>query len=132
MRAKVLLLVGAASCGLTARVLAQAPVLSQLSAQQHSPGLRWRQIVTPHFTVIFSDSMTDDAQRAATLLERGYEPLTHTLGKKPERIPVLLAAQSLIPNAFVSWFPRRTTWNPLPKTSAEFAGPVDGTIELGP
>jgi hypothetical protein len=114
-----------ASCSLAGLLEAQAPVLTQLSAQQHSPRLTWRQIVTPHFTVIFSDSMTGEAQRAATLLEQAYEPLTRTLGKKPERIPVLLAAQSLVPNAFVSWFPRRTTWNPLPKTSTEFAGPVE-------
>ncbi|MGQ0639309.1 MAG: hypothetical protein ACT4P6_00830 [Gemmatimonadaceae bacterium] len=125
MRAKTLLIVVAAGCGVAERLVAQAPVLSQLSAQQHSRDLRWRQIVTPHFTVIFSDSLADDAQRAASLLERAYEPLTRTLGKKPERIPVLLAAQSLIPNAFVSWFPRRTTWFPLPKTSAEFAGPLE-------
>ncbi len=115
----------AATCGAATQVSAQAPLLTQLSAQQHSRSVKWRQIVTPHFTVIFSDSMTTDAQRAATLLERAYEPLLRTLGKRPERIPVLLAAQSLVPNAFVSWFPRRTIWHPLPKTSADFAGPVD-------
>ena len=115
----------AATCGVTTNLGAQAPLLTQLSAQQHSRSVKWRQIVTPHFTVIFSDSMTADAQRAATLLERAYDPLIHTLGKRPERIPVLLAAQSLIPNAFVSWFPRRTIWHPLPKTSADFAGPVE-------
>ncbi|HEV8364302.1 MAG TPA: hypothetical protein VGQ52_12345 [Gemmatimonadaceae bacterium] len=115
----------AATCGVTTHLGAQAPLLTQLSAQQHSRSVKWRQIVTPHFTLIFSDSMTADAQRAATLLERAYDPLIHTLGKRPERIPVLLAAQSLIPNAFVSWFPRRTIWHPLPKTSADFAGPVE-------
>ena len=125
MRQASALLSIAALCWLSAPALGQAPILTQLSAQQHSPGIRWRQIVTPHFTVIFSDSMAQDAQRAATLLERAYEPLTHTLGKKPERIPVLLTAQSLVPNAFVSWFPRRTMWNPLPKTSPEFAGPIE-------
>lgn len=115
----------AATCGLTTHLGAQAPLLTQLSAQQHSRAIKWRRIVTPHFTVIFSDSMTADAQRAATLLERAYDPLRHTLGKHAERIPVLLAAESLVPNAFVSWFPRRTTWHPLPKTSAGFAGPVE-------
>ncbi|HJU74295.1 MAG TPA: hypothetical protein VJ717_11160 [Gemmatimonadaceae bacterium] len=104
---------------------AQAPILTQLSGQQHAPGLRWYQIVTPHFTVIFRDSLADEARRAATLLERAYQPLTRTLGKKPERIPVLLAGQSLIPNAFVAWFPKRTIWHPLPKTSTQFAGPIE-------
>ena len=115
----------AATCGVATHLGAQAPLLTQLSAQQHSRSVKWRQIVTPHFTVIFSDSMTTDAQRAATLLERAYDPLLRTFGKRPERIPVLLAAQSLVPNAFVSWFPRRTIWHPLPKTSADFAGPVE-------
>lgn len=126
MRSRALTLAfAAATCGAAAHLGAQAPLLTQLSAQQHSRDVRWRQIVTPHFTVIFSDSMTADAQRAATLLERAYEPLIRTLGKRPERIPVLLAAQSLVPNAFVSWFPRRTTWHPLPKTTAAFAGPIE-------
>ena len=125
-RTCVLTFVLAAATSVVAMPLsAQAPLLTQLSAQQHSRAVKWRQIVTPHFSVIFSDSMTADAQRAATLLERAYNPLRHTLGKHPERIPVLLAAESLIPNAFVSWFPRRTTWHPLPKTSADFAGPVE-------
>lgn len=126
MRARALALVcGAAVASVSAPVFAQAPLLTQLSGAQHSPGVSWYQIVTPHFTVIFRDSLVDEARRAATLLERAYEPLVRTLGKKPERIPVVLAGQSLNPNAFVSWFPRRTTWHPLPKTSAEFAGPVE-------
>jgi hypothetical protein len=126
MRVRALALVcGAAMASGGVPVPAQAPLLTQLSGAQHSPGLTWYQIVTPHFTVIFRDSLVDEARRAATLLERAYEPLVHTLGKKPERIPVVLAGQSLNPNAFVSWFPRRTTWHPLPKTSAEFAGPIE-------
>lgn len=115
----------AAACAASSLLTAQAPLLTQLSTQQHSRSVQWREIVTPHFSVIFSDSMTGDAQRAATLLERAYNPLRHTLGKHAERIPVLLAAQSLVPNAFVSWFPRRTIWHPLPKPSSDFAGPVE-------
>ncbi len=126
MRLRALTLAcGAAVASTAVSLAAQAPLLTQLSGAQHSPGLTWHQIVTPHFTVIFRDSLVDDARRAATLLERAYEPLTQTLGKKPERIPVLLAGQSLIPNAFVSWFPRRTIWHPLPKPSADLAGPIE-------
>ena len=69
------------------RAAAQVPILYALSGQQNPPRQRWQRIDTPHFTVIFPAALGGEAQRAATLLERAYEPLTKTLAARPERIP---------------------------------------------
>jgi hypothetical protein len=104
---------------------AQVPILYALSAQQNPPGQRWRRIDTPHFSVIFPAVLEREAQRAASLLEHAYDPLTKTLASKPERIPVVLNNTSLVSNAFVAWGPRRSQWYALPNTTVDMMGPVE-------
>ncbi len=104
---------------------AQVPILYSLSSQQNPWGLHWRRIDAPHFTIIYPDSLAREAQRAATLLERAYEPLTKTLARKPERIPVVLNSSSMVSNAFVAWGPRRSQWYALPSTTVDGMGPVE-------
>jgi len=104
---------------------AQVPILTALSAEQNPRGLTWRRIDTPHFTVIHPDSLEREAQRAATLLERAYEPLARSFQRKPERIPVVLNNASMVSNAFVAWGPRRSEWYATPNTTVDLMGPVE-------
>jgi len=104
---------------------AQVPLLYTLSGQQNPPGIHWRRIDSPHFTVIYPDSLAREAQRATTLLERAYEPLTKTLRAKPERIPVVLNSHSMVSNAYVAWGPRRSQWYAMPNTTVDAMGPMD-------
>ncbi len=104
---------------------AQVPILTALSSQQDPPGLHWRRIDTPHFTVVFPADLGSEAQRAASILERAYDPLTKTLAAKPERIPVVLDNRSMVSNAYVGWGPRRSEWYALPPSSTEVMGPVE-------
>jgi hypothetical protein len=106
-------------------VEAQVPILMALSAKQNPRGLAWRRIDTPHFIVIHPDSLDREAQRAATLLERAYEPLARSFQRKPERIPVVLNNSSMISNAFVAWGPRRSEWYAAPNTTVDLMGPVE-------
>lgn len=103
----------------------QVPILTALSSQQDPPRLHWRRIDTPHFTVIFPADLQREAQRAASLLERAYGPLTKTLAAKPERIPVVLDNRSMVSNAYVGWGPRRSEWYALPPSSTDVMGPVE-------
>jgi hypothetical protein len=103
----------------------QVPLFVRLSSAQYPPSVRWWKIETPHFQVIYPDSMAAEAQRAASILERAYEPLGKTLQRAPERIPVVLNSQSAISNAFVSWAPRRSEWYALPPGNVDEFGPVD-------
>lgn len=104
---------------------AQVPILYALSPQQNPPGIRWRRIDTPHFTVVFPEALAREAQRAASLLERSYDPLTKSLARKPERIPVVLNNSSMMSNAFVAWGPRRSQWYAMPNTTVDMMGPVE-------
>ncbi|MEP7347555.1 MAG: hypothetical protein ABI877_19960, partial [Gemmatimonadaceae bacterium] len=104
---------------------AQIPLFVRLSSAQYPMSVRWWKIETPHFQVIYPDSMAAEAQRAASILERAYEPLGRTLQRAPERIPVVLNNQSAISNAFVSWAPRRSEWYALPPGGVDEFGPVD-------
>ena len=112
-------------CLLTSRSAAQIPLFVRLSSAQYPMSVRWWRIETPHFQVIYPDSMAAEAQRAASILERAYEPLGKTLQRRPERIPVVLNSQSAISNAFVAWAPRRSEWYALPPGGVDEFGPVD-------
>ncbi|MEO7962970.1 MAG: hypothetical protein ABIT38_03575, partial [Gemmatimonadaceae bacterium] len=94
-------------------------------AQQNPRGIDWRRIDTPHFSIIFPDSLGREAQRAATLLEGTYSPLRKTLVTRSGRVPVVLNNRSMTSNAFVSWAPRQSTWYSLPPTTVDLMGPVD-------
>lgn len=103
----------------------QVPILSTLSAQQNPPGVHWRRIDAPHFTIVFPQALEREAQRAATLLERVYEPLSKSLASRPERIPVVLNNSSMMSNGFVAWGPRRSQWYAMPGTTVDMMGPVE-------
>ncbi len=109
----------------TLRAGAQAPLTTRLNTLQNPRGITWHQIDTPNFSVIYPDSLDAEARRAAGLLERHYQSLVNSLGKKPRRISVVLNNQSLTSNAYVGWAPRRTQWYAMPNTTVDAFGPVD-------
>jgi Tol biopolymer transport system component len=104
---------------------AQAPLTSRLSTLQNPRGIAWYRLDSPHFTIVYPDSLGDEAQRVARLLENGYQPLANSLGRTPPRIPVVLNNQSLTSNAYVAWGPRRSQWYPMPNPTVDGFGPVE-------
>jgi hypothetical protein len=104
---------------------AQVPLFVGLDNAQNPPGLNWYRIQTPHFRVIFPDSMAAEAQRTANLLEAVYAPLLKTMPQRPEPIAVILNNQSAISNAFVAWAPRRSEWYALPPATIDEMGAID-------
>ena len=104
---------------------AQLTLTYRLSTLQNPRGIAWYRLDSPHFTVVYPDSLAAEAQRVARLLEQDYQPLVNSLGKAPPRIPVVLNDQSLTTNAYVGWAPRRSQWYPMPATTAEAFGPVE-------
>lgn len=109
----------------TSTATAQVPLLYSLDTDQNPRGMTWRRIETPHFVVIYPDSLGAEAQRAATLLEATYRPLRQTLPSRRDRVPVVLNNRSMTSNAFVSWAPRHSRWYALPPTTVDQMGPVD-------
>ena len=83
-------------------VLAQSlPVLSQ-----NPPALRWQQVRTPHFRVLYAGELDSAAQRTALRLEQLHGPGVATLGVQPRPIAVVLQSQTTVSNGFVTFLPR--------------------------
>jgi len=81
---------------------------AQFYDQGEDPGyLKWRQIRTGHFRVIYPESFDREAQRLTNILEYYYEPNAGYLDHKPAQIPVILHSHSVLSNGFVAWAPKR-------------------------
>ena len=97
-----LLLPGLLSLLLAGPVLAQSlPVLSQ-----NPPALRWQEVRTPHFRVLYAGGLDSAAQRTAGRLEQLHGPGVATLGVHPRPISVVLQSQTTVSNGFVTFLPR--------------------------
>lgn len=124
MRRLVLALLAAAGLSATT-AMAQAPLVTRLNTLQNPRGQGWWQLDTPHFSVLYPDSLGAEARRAARLLEEAYQPLAASFRHAPKRIPVVLTNQSLTSNAYVGWAPRRSQWYAMPNTTVDAFGPVE-------
>ncbi len=100
--------------------LAQSlPVLSQ-----NPPELRWQQVRTPHFRVLYAGGLDSAAQRTAARLERLHGADVATLGVRPRPIAVVLQGQTTVPNGFVTFLPRHAEFFITPE-QGQGLGTVD-------
>lgn len=77
-----------------------------LSGQDPS-SLRWKQIQTSHFRLIFPLQYHQKAHRLAGLLEHTYPKVRTDLNSNSKKSDVILHTQSVISNATAAWAPRR-------------------------
>ena len=81
---------------------------AQFYNRGEDPGyLKWWQIRTDHFRIIYPREFDREAQRLTHVLEYYYEPNGRYLDHKPARIPVVLHNHSVRSNGFVAWAPKR-------------------------
>jgi len=76
--------------------------------------IRWRQIQTEHFKIIYPAEFEVKAQYTANVLENVVPLSTHTLNVSPRVIPVILHTSNVEPNAVTGWAPRRMEWFTCP------------------
>lgn len=81
-------------------------------AQYYSSGsdpanIRWHQIKTDHFKVVFPEEYEKEARRLTAIFETIYFYGGYSLGHNPKRIDVLVHSRSAYSNGFVSWAPKR-------------------------
>ena len=81
-------------------------------AQYYSGGedpanIKWNQINTGHFKVIYPREFRSEAQRTTYLLEYYYDQNSDYLSHRPGKIPVVLHNRSVRSNGFVAWAPKR-------------------------
>lgn len=101
-------------------------VVSQSLVMENNPAtLRWNQISTDHFRVIFPEGFEQEGTRVANTLQHLHGPASATLGKQPRPIPVILQNQGVVSNGFVALGPRRSEFFTSPPQDYKFLGNND-------
>ncbi|AMJ64336.1 TolB family protein [Hymenobacter sp. PAMC 26628] len=95
------------------------PVISQ-----NPPDLRWREVRTPHFRVLYPVGLDSAAQRTAGRLEAVHGPDGATLGVQARPIAVVLQNQTTVSNGFVTFLPRHAEFFTTPQ-QGQGLGTVD-------
>jgi hypothetical protein len=101
-------------------IIAGILISVQLSSQavaplgQSPPQLKWKQIQTRHFQVIFPSEIENDAQRIANALDNAYHDVAASLKTLPRKIPIIMQNQTTDNNAFVSSEGRRAEFFSTP------------------
>lgn len=93
-----------------------------ITPETNPPSLKWFQINTPNFRVLFPEGFEVQAQRMANTLEHIREPEAASMGVKPKKISVLLQSQSSQSNGFVTLAPRRSEFFAMPTQEYNFTG----------
>jgi hypothetical protein len=81
--------------------------------------VRWRQIKTPHFTIVYPSEMEEDARRVAVILDQVRGVSRYSDNHQPRQFNVLMHGRSAISNGFVAWAPRRMELYPMGGTSVD-------------
>ncbi|MFZ9981546.1 MAG: hypothetical protein ACO3FI_05900 [Cyclobacteriaceae bacterium] len=118
---RVLLLLACLS-GSTGLLMSQDfPVLDTNPAS-----VRWRQIKTEDFRIIFPYGFEPTAQRMANTFQHIRGPESRSLGTPSvSRMPVILQNRSSISNGFVTLAPRRSELYTMPTQNYNFSGTND-------
>jgi len=87
-------------------------------AGQNPPGLKWRQINTQHFQLLYPALLELEAQRMANSLDYIIGRVSRSINKDPKRITVILQNQTVESNGFVQLAPRHSEFYATP--SQEF------------
>jgi hypothetical protein len=92
--------------------LAFCQIIDQLG--QSPSKLKWKQIQTPHFRIVFPIEIEKDAQRTANALMNAYSDVAKSLGILPRRMPIVMQNQTTDNNAFVTSEGRRAEFFSTP------------------
>lgn len=87
--------------------------------------LKWYQVNTSHFKIIYPKGFEAQAQRMANTLEFIHGPESRSLGANPQKISLILQSQSAESNGFVSITPRRSEFYGMPSQNYNFLGNND-------
>ncbi len=91
----------------------------------NSPQVKWYQINTPNFRILYPQGFEFQAQRMANTFEQIRAPEAASLGVKPKKISIVLQNQSSVSNGFVALAPRRSEFYAMPSQDNQFVGNND-------
>lgn len=87
---------------------------------QNPPSVKWREIQTPEFQVIFPAEFEDQAQRLTFVLESVLSKVSKSIGKKPRKISIILQNRDVVSNGFVQLAPRRSEFTTTPPQQMDY------------
>ncbi len=93
--------------------------------ENNPPSIKWNQVLTPNFRVLYGDGFEAQAQRLANSLEHIRREASESLGAPPPRMTFILQNQSSFSNGFVSILPRRSEFYAMPTQDYNFIGTND-------
>jgi hypothetical protein len=99
---------------------AQSQILST-----NPPNLKWYQINSQHFNILFEGGFLKEGLRIANTMEELYKPVSQSLGITPKKISIILQNHNSISNGFVSQTPRRSEFFTMPTQDYNFTGMLD-------
>jgi hypothetical protein len=105
-------------------------ISSNILAQYYDTGqdpasLKWMQIKTNRFTVIYPDSYSSEGVKFAESLDNSYAKLTSLYSVKKVRIPVIIHNYTTFSNGYVAWAPKRMEIFPTPEQNGIPMDPVE-------
>lgn len=90
------------------------------NADQNPASLKWKEINTPHFKIVYPLAFEKEAQRMANTLETALPYEQTTLKREPKKITLILQNQGVIANGFVQLAPRRSEFFTTPPQNFDF------------
>jgi len=81
---------------------------------QDPVSIKWRQINTEKFRLVYDSCFESEAQRIAAILEYTTNINGITLGQKHRKIPILIHNHHVVPNGFVTLLPARSEYYSTP------------------
>lgn len=98
---------------------------SSVVLENNPARLKWYQVNTPNFRIIYPARFDVQANRVANTLETIHAPEAKTIGKASRRMSVIMQNQSSLSNAFVTLAPRRAEFYTMPSQNYNFIGTND-------
>jgi Tol biopolymer transport system component len=74
---------------------------------QDPASVKWRQITTPHFNIIYPENFDPAAHKMTPTLDFIYLQGAKTLAFSPSSIPLIMHTYNIVPNAVTAWAPKR-------------------------
>lgn len=90
------------------------------------PSVKWYQLKTPHFKIIYPQGFREQGKRMANTMEHIYEPAAASLGVEPRKnFPLILQNHNSVSNGFVTLGPRRSEFFTMSPQNANLLGNND-------
>ena len=89
-------------------------------SEQNPPGVKWRQINTENFQIIYPEELASEGYRMANTLQFIIGRVSESLDARPRKISVILQNQGTTSNGFVQLAPRRSEYFTTPPQEFDY------------